>query len=112
MRVQVGLATLFSSWDSSRGRAIGLVVVVYAIQLIQVIVGRLAPDEYFRVKRLETWSFLSAFEPQVLVNNFRAQSPDAWQVFLDYNGTLLVMGLVAFAVASAVFCRRDLPAPL
>ncbi len=108
----LGLATLFSSWDSSRTRTVGLTVGFVAIQLLQTIVGKMAPEEYYNVKRLDTWAFFSRFEPVVMMNNFRIDAPDKWDTFFDYNGELFVLGLVAFAFAAARFVRRDLPAPL
>jgi ABC-2 type transport system permease protein len=107
-----GLSTLLSSFDSVRSRVVGIVVAIYAVQLIQKVVARAAPDEYVNVKRLGDWSFLSAFEPQVLVHGIRSGAPEAWATFWDYNGVLLALGLFGVAVAAAIFQHRDLPAPL
>jgi ABC-2 type transport system permease protein len=107
-----GLATLLSSLDTLRSRVVGIVVAIYAVQLIQKVVARAAPDEYTRVKQLGNWSFLGAFEPQVLIHNIRSQAPEAWATFWEYNGALLALGLAGVALAAAIFQHRDLPAPL
>lgn len=107
-----GLATLLSSFDTVRGRVVGIVVAIYAVQLIQKVVARAAPDEYTRLKALGSWTFLGAFEPQVLVHNVNSGAPEAWTTFWDYNGALLVLGLFGISLGAAVFQHRDLPAPL
>lgn len=107
-----GLSTFLSSIDQSRSRVVGITVAVFAVQLIQEVVGRAAPEEYVNVKRLGDWSFLTAFEPQVLVHEIRTGAPEAWTTFWEYNGALLALGLFGVAVGAAIFQHRDLPAPL
>lgn len=107
-----GLSTFLSSLDQIRSRVVGIVVGIYAVQLIQKVVARAAPDEYVNVKRLGDFSFLTAFEPQVLVHEIRTGAPEAWATFWDYNGVLLALGIFGVALAAAVFQHRDLPAPL
>jgi ABC-2 type transport system permease protein len=107
-----GLSMLLSSVDQSRPRVVGIVVAIFAVQLIQEVVARAAPDEYTNVKLLGEWSFLSAFEPQVLVHDILSGAPGGWATFWDYNGALLALGLFGTALAAAIFQHRDLPAPL
>jgi hypothetical protein len=53
-------------------------------------------------------SVLNAYEPQRLVSG----TADAWRLLLLYDGVLLGVGFVCFAVGAIIFSRRDLPAPL
>jgi len=107
-----GLSTLLSSFDQNRSRVVGIVVGIFAVQLIQKVIARAAPDDYVNVKRLGDFSFLSAFEPQLLVHEIRTGVPGAWATFWDYNGILIALGIFGVALAAAVFQHRDLPAPL
>jgi ABC-2 type transport system permease protein len=107
-----GLSTLLSSFDQNRSRVVGIVVGIFAVQLIQKVIARAAPDDYVNVKRLGDFSFLTAFEPQLLVHEIRTGVPGAWATFWDYNGALLALGIFGVALAAAVFQHRDLPAPL
>jgi hypothetical protein len=71
-------------------------------------------------KWLAYFTFFSAFEPQPLVIN-----PDrawAWYVTttggglqlggLGFDAILFGLGLACYGLATAIFTRRDLPAPL
>jgi len=107
-----GLSTFLSSMCTSRSRVVGIVVAFFAVQLIQKIVARAAPDEYTTLKSLGDWSFLTAFEPQLLVHNIRTEAAGAWAQFFEYNGTLIALGLVGLALSAVILQRRDLPAPL
>jgi hypothetical protein len=80
------------------------------------IVGRMAPGWDW----LAYTSFFTPFEPQALVGDANR----AWSLWtqkaggpillggLGYDGVLVGLGLGAYLVASAIFARRDLPAPL
>ena len=65
-------------------------------------------------------SFFTPFEPQLLVSNaakaWSAWIPKTGNSFelggLGYDSILIGLGLVAYLGAAAVFCHRDLPAPL
>ena len=54
------------------------------------------------------FTFMSAYEPQQMI----VQPAEAWTLSLYYNGILLGLGLAAYVASVAVFCRRDLPAPI
>jgi ABC-2 type transport system permease protein len=98
------LATLASACDRQRWRTIGLVGGFFAVQMLLQVVARMSA----RLAWLGYGTFLSAYEPQVLV----ARPEQAWGLLIRYNGCLLSLGLVAWLAAVAVFCRRDLPAPV
>ena len=49
-------------------------------------------------------TFLGAYEPQTLI----LDPSTAWTTALRYDGTLIGLGLAAYATATVVFCRRDL----
>lgn len=99
-----GLSTLASAWDRYRWRTIGVVCGFYMVQLIIKVVYRMAP----KFDWLRFCTFLGAYEPHAM-----ATRPEtALGLSLWYNGVLIAMGLVAYAAATLIFCRRDLPAPL
>jgi len=103
-----GLATLLSSCDQHRGHTIGLAVGFVVVQWVLKIVANTTPD----LDVYHKMTILSVFQPQWLVYGFFEQTDTAWSVFWQYNGLLLGLGVVGFVLAAAVFCRRDLPAPL
>ncbi len=97
-------STLVSSCDSQRWRTLGIMGAFYIIELLIKIVARLAP----KLDWLMYCTVLGAFEPQNL-----AVEPDrAWQLSLRYDGTLIGLGLLCYVLATIIFCRRDVPAPL
>ena len=66
---------------------------------------------------LKYYTFLTAFEPQQLAYRFwpkvlAAEATESWNILIQYNAILIGLGLAAYAVATVVFTRRDLPAPL
>ena len=98
------VASLASACDWVRGRVVGLAGGFYVLAMILKIFGRMAPEWGW----IAHGSFLSLVEPQAFV----ARPDQAWQLLLHYNGILLGLGLLAYAMAAVIFCRRDLPAPL
>lgn len=111
-----GLATLVSSFDRFRARTIGLVAGFFAVELLLKLIGLFGQN----FKWLLKCTFLTAFEPQVLVADQRL----AWAFWvplgngqwawggMSYHGVLIGLGALAYALAFCEFCRRDLPAPL
>ncbi len=99
-----GVTTLLSACDRQRSRTIGLAAGFYIIAIIIKVVGRAIPSCNWATYL----SFLSCFEPQKLI----AEPENVVAMSLRYDGILLVLGLIAYAVAIQVFRRRDLPAPL
>ncbi len=116
-----GLSTLMSSWDRYRWRTIGIVVGIYVVQLTMKIVGMAGED----LAWLMNFSFFSAYEPQAFTSISLSTPADTWSLWrvdtageftglgpLGYNLILIGQGIVFYATAAVVFCRRDLPAPL
>lgn len=111
-----GLSTMVSSGANYRARVIGIVGAFYAVSMVVKIVGRMAPGWDW----LTYCSFFTPFEPQLLV----ADTARAWSLWdrsaagaiepggLGYDSILIGLGLAFYLVASVIFCRRDLPAPL
>ncbi len=99
-----GVSTVLSSADNHRWRTIGLVGGFYVVQLVFKVIGRLVD----RFSWLMYCTFATACEPQALVIDF----DQAWSLSLRYDGVLVGIGLACYAVAAAIFCHRDLPAPL
>ena len=116
-----GLATFMSSWDRFRWRTIGIVMGIYVVELIVKVVGVSAPDWSW----LTRLTFFTAFEPQKFVHVAVREPQNLWSLLLwdsegrwtdlgplGYDAVLMGLGLAAYLAATAIFCRRDLPAPL
>ena len=43
---------------------------------------------------------------------FRSDPAASWRLLGLYDGVLLGLGIAGYLVGAAIFCRRDLPAPL
>jgi len=93
-----------SAFGRDRRRTVGLLAGFYLVQLVMKIVGRAAPNFGW----LLYGTFLGAFEPKSLA----IHPGTAWAELAWRNGCLIGLGITAYAAAAAVFCRRDLPAPL
>jgi len=116
-----GLTSLFSSWDRYRWRSIGLVVGIYMFQMIVKVLA-LASD---RLHWLLNCTFFTAYEPERFVSIAANDPQQTWALVLrddagrlldlgplGYDSLLIGMGLLAYAGATIVFHRRDLPPPL
>jgi ABC-2 type transport system permease protein len=110
-----GITTLLSSWDDSRWRTIALAGQFYVIQTVMRIVALAVPGWRWLLKL----TIFTPFDPEGLV----AHPELAWTWWSVQEGVerlggwgchavLLGLGLVGYALASVVFQRRDLPAPL
>ena len=115
----LALATLFSSMDRYRWRAVGCVVGVYIIQLVMFGLGKAAES----LQWLLNISFFSCYKPQkmaAIVGDNGLSGPwslteiasDTTMPPLCYPLILLGFGLVFYTIATIRFERRDLPAPL
>jgi ABC-2 type transport system permease protein len=111
-----GIAAFASSWDSQRWRTVGLVAVVYVIEMVFAVIGNIS----------ERWScvnyatFLGAYKPQTMV----AAHEEAWALLAYRDGALagiglgglqivlIGLGLLFYVAGAVVFCRREIPAPL
>ncbi len=116
----LGLATFFSSWDRYRWRTIGLASGVFAVAIVVKIVA--LADERF--SWLRSFTFLTAYEPQRVVQIAANHPEQLWRLWirqvpthathlgpLGMNLLLVGLGLLFLAAASVIFTRRDLPAP-
>lgn len=111
-----GISTFASSWDRYRWRTIGVVGGFYVIQMIFKVIARAVKGWNW----LEYGTVFTLFEPQQIVSN----SAHAWSLHylndngrlalggLGYDVILLGLGLFTYLLATLIFCRRDLPAPL
>lgn len=117
----VGFTTLLSSCDRYRSRTIGLAVGFYVVETILEVIG-LAVDGMEFVKKL---TFFSAYEPIRFVCEAIGKPASGWAFFttddsgawnglgpLGLDAVLVGLGGLCIVVATLVFCRRDLPAPL
>ncbi|MBN1854853.1 MAG: ABC transporter permease subunit [Pirellulales bacterium] len=103
-----GITTFLSSWDRIRSRTVGLVIGFCAVEGIIEIVALQAPQFPWLSKA----TFFSAYQPQVLIHALLTGSGNVWTSLFDCYGILIVLGLVSFTIAAAIFQHRDLPAPL
>jgi ABC-2 type transport system permease protein len=96
--------TLISAFGRDRRRTVGLLVGFYLVQVLMKVIARAAPNWGWLIYG----TFLGAFDPQLV-----AIHPEtAWAELAWRNGCLIGLGIAAYAAATFVFCRRDLPAPL
>jgi ABC-2 type transport system permease protein len=98
-----GITTLISSWDHDRWRTIWATGGFFIVSTIIKMVARLWEAGAW----LKYLSFLSAFEPQMLVLARDKTGSLSWW----YNGSLLALGVVCYGLAMIVFARRDIPVP-
>lgn len=114
-----GFATLMSSWDRYRWRTIGIVIGLFVIQVMIKIAG-MASDQW---GSLLYFSILTAYEPEFMVRIADTAPTNlwAWQVSeggatvfgpLAYEAVLLAVGAASYLLATIIFLRRDIPAPL
>ena len=97
------LTSLFSACQRYRSQTIAWVGGIFVVQLIQKVVSRAGELQWITYT-----TFFGAFEPATI-----ATGPgDPLVLSLQYNGVFLAMGLACYVAAVAIFCRRDLPAPL
>lgn len=103
-----GAATLASAIGRSRMQAVAIFVGFYIIEITCVIVSMMVSDYSW----LGWFTFLSAYDPTVLTIGLQAGSAEHWTMFWQYNGLLLGLSVLTFALSATVFCHRDVPAPL
>jgi ABC-2 type transport system permease protein len=99
-----GGTMLLSSAGRSRTRVLGIAVVLALVQFLVNLLGQI----WTTIAGLRPFTVFYYYQPQALVLG----TADA-EVRALTNVTVLVgVGLVGYALALVVFCRRDLPAPL
>jgi ABC-2 type transport system permease protein len=103
--VIAAVTTLLSSMDRYRWRTLALGGGFMVVSLIVKVLSRL--KEQFEPLRYLT--VYGAYEPWWLID----AKPDEYvSLWLSLNGTLLLIGTASFMLATIIFCKRDLPAPL
>lgn len=97
------ITTLVSSWSRDRWATIGIAGSFFIFSLIVKLIARM----WSHGNRLFALSFLSAFEPQRLI-----LMPDSTRrAALQYDLTLLGLGLACYVAAALIFNHRDIPGP-
>jgi hypothetical protein len=54
----------------------------------------------------------SAYEPTKLTIGLARDAAAYWPIFWQYNAILVGLGAALWLLAAAIFCHRDVPAPL
>ncbi len=98
-----GVTVFVSSWNRDRWRTIVLSGGFYVVSMIVKIIWRLRPQDDW----LRYFTFLSAFQPQMLILDPALGGPLA----PAYNLPLIGLGLIAYLVAAIVLSCRDIPTP-
>ncbi len=104
----VGAATFVSAVARTRAHAVGLMIGFYVVQLALMIVARISQQFGW----MEWLTILTAYEPTLLTLGLQRDPAAFWPMFWQYNGCLFGLGAMLLALGAAVFCRRDVPAPL
>ncbi|MGQ9821428.1 MAG: hypothetical protein ACUVQK_06165 [Thermogutta sp.] len=98
-----GITAALSAADNNRWRTIWLATGIFIVATIIKMVARMwEPGAW-----LAYLSFLSAFEPQLLILVPEQAARLAWR----YNDTLLGVGLLGYVLAAMLLARRDIPVP-
>ncbi|MFO0922896.1 MAG: ABC transporter permease subunit [Pirellulales bacterium] len=117
--VVLGLSVLCSSWERLRSRTIGTVLGIYVTQLLLYVLAKSAP----KLGALKVFTFLSAYQPDWTVQVVKKDASMVWAVWVSEGSTytpgplgfaliLFAIGAIAYAIGAAIFCKRDIPAPL
>jgi ABC-2 type transport system permease protein len=118
------LSVFMSSWDQYRWRTIGVVIGIYVSQLLLFVLSKSTP----RTRFLMPFSFFGAYQPDWMVQTIGQDDTPMFSIVrrtteatgfiagfeigpLGYSLILVGLGLVLYASACVVFCRRDIPAP-
>lgn len=106
--LMMGIATLCSALARTRAEAVALFVGFYVLQITFKIVGLMSA----KLAWFKNLTFLSAYEPAKLTIGIKNAPEEFWPLFWQYNAILLGIGVGCWIVATLLFCRRDVPAPL
>jgi ABC-type transport system involved in multi-copper enzyme maturation permease subunit len=104
----VGVGTFVSALVRSRSQAVGIVVGFYVIQIAVMIVGRVSTQFTW----MQWLTIFSVYEPTLLTLGLHREPDKFWPLYWQYNFCLVGLGVLLLAVSDAIFCRRDVPAPL
>jgi ABC-2 type transport system permease protein len=99
-----GYTMAISSAGRFRTRVLGIAVVLTLLQFLINLLGQTWQDIEF----LRPCTVFYYYQPQGLILDLDGAAAEAWRNLL----TLLAVGTVGYAAALAIFCYRDLPAPL
>jgi len=103
-----GAATFVSALVRTRTHAVGLVIGFYVVEVTFMIVARLSN----RFEWMKWLTILTAYEPTLITLGL-ARKPDVyWPLFWQYNAWLCGLGGLLLVFSAAIFCHRDVPAPL
>ncbi len=116
-----GVTTLLSSCDRYRWRTIGIAAGFTIVQLAMEVIGTAAEGARWLLRL----SCFTSYDPVAFTVIADRSPEEGWALLLydagghfsnlgplGHNAVLLGLGLIAFALAAVIFCRRDLPAPL
>ncbi|MBA61401.1 MAG: hypothetical protein CMJ76_03455 [Planctomycetaceae bacterium] len=115
-----GFATMVSSLDRYRWRAVGIAVGFVIIQQSIRILAISKPEYNY----LLNFTFFNPFDPEGLVNVLTEDPEQFWQFWqyrpegsirlsnLGCHCLLIGFGLLCYFIGNVVFCKRDLPAPI
>ena len=115
----LGLSSMLSAIDRYRWRTVGSVVGLYVLQLVMYGLGKAASS----LDWLLSLTFFSCYKPQKMTSlvtsdglqapwSLTEKIPDGAFPPLVYPLILVGLGLCFYGVATHMFTRRDLPAPL
>ena len=100
-----GLTMCFSAAGRFRWRVLGLVVMVALVQFLLNLIGQL----WEPAAPLRPFTVFYYYQPQpLMLQSDWYEQRDIWLQMAVLAG----VGTVGYALALAIFCRRDLPAPL
>jgi ABC-2 type transport system permease protein len=102
------VATLVSSWDHYRFRTIGIIGIWGVLQIVMDVAVRWVSTSN-PLKSLRYGTLKTCFEPQQVL--FCEPGETAKLMWL-YGSVFVVVILVCYGLAMAIFSRRDLPTPL
>ena len=103
-----GLSTFVSALARTRSQAVAVVMGFYIVELALMILARISPS----VAWMENFTILSAYEPTMLTLGLAKDAAAHWRQFWHCNAWLYGLGALAWTAAAAIFCHRDVPAPL
>jgi ABC-2 type transport system permease protein len=104
----VGLATAASALFRTRSQAVAAVIAFYVVNIAMMILSRLSPSAEW----LQNFTVFSSVEPTKLTIGLSRDAAAYWPMFWQDNAILVGLGAALWLLAAAIFCRRDVPAPL
>ena len=107
-----GLTAAVSACTRDRWRTMAIAGGLFVLAVIVELVRRVWrepdwPAQWQPAVWMKYLTFMSAYQPQELILIEKARVELTWV----YNGTLLGLGLAAYAIAAIVFTYRDIPNP-